>query len=149
MPLESIQVFTDASVVVAATLSPTGGSALIFKLANKDKFQLVLTKSVFLEAHLILKNKYQPRQLADLHRLLSVFKDSIKTTPTTKEQELFSSFIDDPKDYHVLAGAVKHQVDFLLTFDRRHFMTEKLQRANLSFTINTPGQFLEYFRSLQ
>lgn len=140
------RIFLDASVVVSATLSPDGGSAVIFGLASKGIIQLVLTERVFREARLGIKRKYNEQRLADLYTLLVPYRDSIKPTPTQKEQQRFLELIEDPHDCHVLAGAVKHKVEFLITLDKKHFLTEKLEKANLGFSICTPGMFLSEFR---
>jgi len=46
------------------------------------------------------------------------------------------------KDAHVLAPAITGKSDFLLTLDRKHFMTPNFKMANFDCIILTPGEIL-------
>ena len=46
------------------------------------------------------------------------------------------------KDAHELASAITGKSDFLLTLDRKHFMTPNFKMANFDCIILTPGEIL-------
>jgi putative PIN family toxin of toxin-antitoxin system len=142
------KVFIDASVVIAAVLSDSGGSALIFKLAKKKYVDIILTERVVQEAHNSLNKKYGSESVLNLFNLLTEFKSNIKSSPKDNECLKYQELIMDEKDCHILAGADKYQTKYLLTLDKKHFFTAKLQAANLPFLILTPGDFLQELRKM-
>lgn len=140
------RVFVDASVVIAAVLSQTGASAILFALGRAGHIRLILTSEVVKEARLGLKKKYGKEQLVAFYQILSGLRKNILPTPDTKETTAFSRLISDRRDRHVLAGAKKYRAGTLVTLDRRHFFTPELKETDLPFSIQLPGQFLTEFR---
>ena len=74
------------------------------------------------------------QSLADLNLTLETF-------PTPEEIATCEPVVGE-KDAHVLAAALKSETDVFLTLGRKHFMAEKVQKANLELKIATPGDFL-------
>ncbi len=140
------RVFADASVVVAATLSPNGGSRVIFNLSKVGLIKLILTEEIVKEARLSIKKKYGKEKLLPFYHILGDLKENIYPTPSDKEIEAFTKIITDKKDRHVLAGAEKYQADVLVTLDKQHFFTEIIRSSKLSFNIQLPGDYLESYR---
>lgn len=140
------RVFLDASVIVAASLSARGGSALIFQLAKSGHVSLLLTEAVVQEAHRSIKTKAGELALNHFYQLLAAHKEAIKLTPTPGELHEFTAVIVDPDDRHVLAAAKKYRATALLTLDRKHFMTDVLRQSSLGFAILTPGEFIRQLR---
>lgn len=138
-------VLIDANVLIAATLKETGASRVIIDLARKNFIEIILTDLIFKEAHRNLKAKYGNVELLTFFQLLKDFKEQIK--PHAEESN-YPEFIDiiEPKDFHVLAAAQKYQVNYLVTLDKKHFFTDQLRSAKLSFKILLPGDFLNEFR---
>lgn len=64
--------------------------------------------------------------------------------PRQKDVERFSKMINYA-DAPILASAMNSDADFLITWDRKHFMDRNINiHSNLK--IVTPGEFLKYFR---
>lgn len=64
--------------------------------------------------------------------------------PRQKDVERFLTVINSD-DAPILASAVSSSDDFLITWDRKHFIDKNLNiHSNLK--IVTPGEFLKYFR---
>lgn len=64
--------------------------------------------------------------------------------PRQKDIERFLKLINCD-DAPILASAVNSGADFLITWDRKHFIGKNLNiHSNLK--IVTPGEFLKYFR---
>lgn len=142
---EKTVVLIDASVLIAATLKETGASRAIVDLVQKKFIEIILTDLIFKEAHRNLKTKYGSAELLTFFQLLKDFKEHIK--PHAAESN-FPESVDliEPKDFHVLAAAQKYQVNYLVTLDKKHFFTDQLQNAKLSFQILLPGDFLGEYR---
>ena len=136
--------FLDASVWVAAAGSQTGGSALVLALCRHGKVKCKSSRLVLLEAERNIQAKLgQAALLRFYQELASLDLDSVATL-TDEEIARQTQFID-PKDAHVLAAAIKGKVDFLLTLDRKDFMTLRVQEARFPFQIMTPGDFLKHW----
>lgn len=135
------RLFLDASVFVAAAGSPRGGSALILETSRQGLTRAVSSRLVLLEAERNIAKKLGDRPLLGFYETLGLLELEIVPDPTPEEIEVLAGIID-AKDTHVLAAALKGEVEFLLTLDRRHFMTRKVLETGLSFEILTPGEFL-------
>ncbi len=140
------RVFLDASVLIAGILSSTGASRCILDLAHDQLITVCLTKEVVREVYESLMRKSDLLAVAEFYRVLAALRSSIGPAPSKQHLAVYNDLIDDPDDRHILAGAATYRADVLVTHDRRHFMTERLRSAGLSFAIQTPGQFLTDFR---
>jgi putative PIN family toxin of toxin-antitoxin system len=138
------RLFLDASVWIAAAGSTTGGSAATLELCRRNKTQAVASRFVLLEAERNIRKKLGREALLRFYREIASQGVEVIEMPTSHEIAAQSRTID-PKDAHVLAAAVKGQVDFLLTLDRKDFMTPKVLHAGLPFQILTPGDFLRFW----
>jgi len=145
--LRPSRLFFDASVFVAAAGSPIGGSALVLELCQRGYCQACTSRLVLREADRNIRSKLPEDALLRFYQILADLDMEIIDPPSPDEVMACSELIDS-KDAHVLAGAGKGDVSFLLTLDRRHFMTEQILDADLSFEIMTPGDFLERFLDL-
>lgn len=139
-----LRLFVDASVWIAAAGSKTGGSAMVLELCRRGKAEAVSSRLVLLEAERNIGTKL-PRS-ASLRFYQEIASMDIKLVEAPTEREISAQErIIDSKDAHVLAAAVKGNVDFLLTLDRKHFMAPKVLGAGLTFQIMTPGDFLRHW----
>lgn len=138
--------FLDTSILLAAVFSSTGGSSVILDFARNSVVSVIITHRIINEAQRKLKQKYGSKELERLFDHLWVLRKSIKPSPANKEIERFNNLIDDKEDRHVLAGAKMYGVNYLITLDKHHFFTEKLEQAVLNFEIWTPQTFLNEFR---
>lgn len=134
--------FLDASVFIAAAGSKTGGSALILELCRHDKAKAKSSQLVLLEAERNIRAKMGPDALLRFYQEIASLNLELVKAPIPHEIAAKEPVIDR-KDAHVLAAAEKGGVDFLLTLDRKHFMSPKVFQAGLPFRIMTPGAFLQ------
>jgi putative PIN family toxin of toxin-antitoxin system len=140
------RVFIDANCLIAAVLSPTGGSFALIEKAFKGEFELYLSEYVLEETFSVLKEKY-PQNLIIFNLLIGKIKYKLLPEPTQKEVEGVIQYIDF-KDAPVLAAAIKGKVDFLITLDKKHFIENpKLKKMKLPFKIMSPGDFLELWQA--
>jgi predicted nucleic acid-binding protein len=138
---DPIRLFFDASVLVAAAHSPTGGSGYLLEACRRGKFKAVVTRLVLIEAERNIKTKLGEEDLLRFYRFLGSVNFIVEPPVSAREIADYSHLIEE-KDAHVLAAAVRSGAQFLLTLDTQHFMTERLSKAGLGLIIATPGHFI-------
>lgn len=138
----SPRIFLDASVFIAAAGSADGGSAYILRACAKGILTPVASQIVLQEAERNIHKKLGRDALANYYLLLGKLDIQLTQDPSILEITTQSEYIH-PKDAHVLAAALKGNVQFLITLDRKHFFTEKIQIARFAFEIMTPADFLK------
>ncbi len=137
-----LQVFLDANVYFAGSASPTGGSALILQLILKGRIEVTASRLVLREAERNLRRKRPPKDLKAFHQFLKHAKLRVIRTPPETAWTPYDGVIH-PKDVPVLAAAVASKVAYLITLDRRHFMTRAVSGKVPGLVILTPGDFLK------
>ena len=65
-----------------------------------------------------------------------------------KIKESFKQYVLDENDAHILAGAKAAKADFLITYNVKDFKIDKIKK-DLNILTLTPGNFLQYLRSIQ
>lgn len=141
MPKKRARVFFDASVLVAAAHSPTGGSALVLEVCGGKTYEAAASRRVLLEAYSNIRKKFGSEEVLRFYRGLAALEPEIVEKVSREEERRYEPVIG-PRDAHVLAGAAKSRCEYLLTLDKKHFLTNKVLSADLAFQVLTPGQFL-------
>lgn len=141
---EPIKLFFDASVLIAAAHSFTGGSGYLLEACRRGRFKPVVTQLVLIEAERNIKARLGEEDLLRFYQFLGTVDFTVQPPVSAREVADYSHLIEE-KDAHVLAAAVKSGAQFLLTLDTRHFMTERLSKADLGLIIVTPGHFIQAY----
>jgi len=136
-----LRVFLDANVYFAGSASPAGGSALVLQLILKGRIEATASRLVLREAERNLRHKRPPKDLKAFHQFLKHAKLRVVPTPPETAWKPYEDFIH-PKDVPVLAAAVASKAAYLITLDRRHFLTKTVIERVPELTILTPGDFL-------
>lgn len=128
--------FIDASVILAALGSKSGGSNLILKLIRQKKIIGITSQAVLEE---VLRNAYKIK-VTDREVSCVVSDSLIKviSAPTSAEVEKYISYTA-VKDAHVLAAAKKSAAEVVITLDKKHLLSKKIK----GLSILTPGEFLK------
>ena len=136
-----MKIFLDANVYFAGFYSKTGASSVLLELIRLRKCEGFTSRLVLREAERNLRLKAEPPVLKSFHQFLKTTPLKICPPPKPAQLAKYESLIH-PKDVPVLAAAVEARVDFLITLDRRHFMTPELLKKISSPKILTPGEYL-------
>ncbi len=121
-PVKRIKVFIDTDVLIAGVGSVTGASAAVLDLCESETVQMVISRLVLVEADRNFSSK--------LPKLVSQYRQFIR--------DLAPLIVDDPapmavkkaaalvgrKDAAILAAALEEEVDYLITLDKKHFLTK-------------------------
>jgi predicted nucleic acid-binding protein len=140
-----IKVFIDTSVLIAGLASVTGGSASVLDLGEAGVIKLVISRQVLVEADRNVTTKL-PRMVDRFRRFIRRLSPVIVDDPSPAEIQA-AALVIHIKDAPILAAAKKAQVDFLITLDKKHFLSGKTGIRG-RFKIVTPGEFLQTFERL-
>ncbi len=141
------RLFFDASVLIAGARSPTGGSALLLETCRQGGFRAVVSQAVLIEVGRNIPASTVADAYARFRDYLTSIPWDLVPAPAVEVIQTYEHLIH-PKDAHVLAAALGSHCEFLLTLDRRDFMTQTLQEAALPIIILSPGEFIRRFYPL-
>ncbi len=130
--------FLDSSVLFTAVNSPTGGSAKLFTL---EKVKLIASWVVLAEVERNVQIKLQHYHLERFFMLtkkLIISKQLPNNKLITKAEKIIVK-----KDAMILAEAKQAKTNFLITLDRKHFLTTKIRSFLKPQKILTPKLFFK------
>jgi len=136
-------VFIDTSALIAGILSPTGAAHEVLRLCEAGVVKAVMSRQVLVEADRNLSEKL-PAFLSEYRRFLKHLSPLIVEDPS-RPAVVQAGEIIHHNDAPILAAAIEAGVDYLVTWNTRHFQ-KKVVRDYAQFPILTPGEFLEEFR---
>jgi predicted nucleic acid-binding protein len=136
------RVFFDASVLIAAGASPSGGSVLAAEVCKHGLAKALVTRFVLWEAERNLHAKFPASALVEFYNLVGQLNPEVVPNPSPTEIEAAGGVVP-AKDAHVLAGARAGHATHLLTLDRKHFLGKHTRAAMLPIVACTPGEFLK------
>lgn len=139
-----IQVFVDSDVIISSLLSSTGAAYLL--LNQTDNLSLFISTLSQKE----LERVSERLQIAknDLDSLLNKRFSTVELLKVEDLKKKYADYVLDSNDAHIVAGAEKAHTRFLITYNTKHFKTNKI-KDDFAIIIVTPGTFLQYLRSLQ
>ena len=135
-------VFLDASVLVAASRSPSGGSSMAIEVCQGRRFRAAITNKVLMEARINISEKFGERELVRFYQQLASL-DPEMAPPPTADHIAECVPITTEKDAHVLAAALECKAAYLLTLDRHRLLSPEDLSAGLPVRVMTPGDFLK------
>lgn len=138
-----IRVFVDASVLIAASYSPTGASREIIRQAIRGNVTLIASELVLEETRKNLRAK-APEALVSLEQVLDIVP--FELVQPTEQQVLQAASYTALKDAPIVAAAKRARVDYLVSLDRRHLVgvPEVAQRSGLKIVL--PEELLKEIR---
>jgi predicted nucleic acid-binding protein len=135
-------VFLDASVLVAAARSPSGGSAVAIEVCGGTRHRAALSALILAEARSNIAAKFGEPELLRFYQQLAGMEPLMAPAPSAERLAQCAALATD-KDAHVLAAALDCGASVLLTLDRRHLLTPRILGAGLPIELVTPGEFLQ------
>lgn len=132
--------FFDASCLIAAAGSPTGGSGFLLSLCARHRLSGAVSQFVLLEAERNIRNKLPAHALDSFKQLLLDTPLTVAPVPSPAQLDR-SQFGVTEKDEHVVAAALTISAPFLLTLDKQ--LEERVNRASLAMQAFAPGGFIK------
>ncbi len=137
-----MRVFFDASVIIAALLSPTGGSSLLLQYI-KTRTIIGITSQTVLEEML---EEDKPKKLKRSHEEIGKFiaHSGLIVRESINAQEIAPYKNDvDEEDAHLFAGALLTKCSYLVSLDKKHVVRPDIQKKFLPLRIVTPNELFE------
>ena len=129
------QLFFDASCLIAAAGSPTGGSGFLLSLCGKGYLQAVISTYVLAEAARNIQGRMKSTAWTNYQVLLTSVPFIMASVPNPLP--LLPPV--NAKDIHVIAAAV--DCAYLVTLDKG--LVAEANQAILSFPAVLPGDFIK------
>jgi len=143
MGKKKLKVFLDTSALIAGIASSKGAARAVLQLAEVSLIEVIVSKEVIVEADRNIEEKIS-EMLNEYREFITILSPILVDDPSQKECEKFLKVIN-PDDAPILASAVYSGADFLVTWDKKHFMRKDVQTYS-NLRIVTPGEFLKHFR---
>ncbi len=140
-----IRVFLDANILFCAVASPTGGSALVMKLAKARKIEAITSRLVLIEAERNISLKLKKAHLEKFKKLMTELPLVVIPEPSSEEVSSVGKWVHW-KDAPILAAALKSKAGFFLTLNRKHILKQEVQEIFQQFIILSPKELFEKIR---
>jgi predicted nucleic acid-binding protein len=139
----TLRVFIDSSVLIAAAISLTGSARALINLGLASKLTLVISSLVLAETQRNLGRK-APAALP----LFQLFRGLLDQTAVDPAESLVIEVAQtiEPKDAPIVAAALTAQADYLVSYDRRHILAHRtLIQKRFNLAVATPDEVLRTF----
>ncbi len=137
-----MRVYFDASVIIAALLSPIGGSSELLRLVNKDVIKGITSQTVIEE----ILDEDKPSKLRKSKEELGQFIAKsgllVRKNITLQDLKPYQNLME-VEDAHLVAGANLTKCRYLVTLDKKHLLREDIQKKFAPLKILSPKQLLE------
>ena len=141
--MKNIRIFVDSDVVISSLLSKTGAAYLLVNSSfptMKYISDLSIMELKKVATKLNIEEKFLDKTIGKLDII------PIKKSAEDIKKD-FIRYVHDKDDAHIVAGAIKAEARFLITYNIKDYKTNKLKTDHNIITI-TPGSFLQYLRGL-
>ena len=132
-------VFFDSSCIVAASGSPTGGSAFVLSLCRRRLLRAAVSYPVLEEAERNITSNFEPHILIAYRHLVRTTPLAIVSSIEEAATSFWSSYVGE-KDAHVTAAAERIGAVYLLTLDKR--LAAGVRRCGRTLDALSPGDFI-------
>ena len=138
----TIRVFVDSDVVISSLISKTGAAYLLMYDARIDRF---ISDVSFSELKRVADVLHLSQK--DLQKLVQTECKVVVVGDRKNKLKRMAEYTRDTDDAHIVLGAKQSKSKFLVTYNLRHFLIEKIQE-DLGIIVLPPAFLLQYLRSL-
>lgn len=136
------KVFLDSSVLVAASGSTSGASALILGYCRTSEIEGYVSLDVVGEARKNINLKFEAKEKKRFKFFLKYAKLRLTDQPTIEKISESESVIN-AKDAPILGAFKDSSAEFLITLDRKHFLKPQVAKFAKGQKILTPREFVQ------
>lgn len=135
-------VFVDSDVIISSLLSKTGAAYLLMRDTRIDRY---ISDVSFTELKRVADVLHLPQK--DLQKLVDAQCKILKIGEHKRDLKGMTEYARDNNDAHIVLGASQAKAKFLVTYNIKHFLVEKI-REDMGIIVLTPAFLLQYLRSL-
>lgn len=137
-----MRVYFDASVIIAALLSPTGGSRKLFGYVKLGRIVGITSQTAIEEVLAENRPKKLKKSKEEIEQFIAQSGLVVRESITAEEIKPYQNLVDDT-DAHLIAGANLTNCAYLTTLDKKHLLRVDIQRRFLPLKITAPKELLE------
>ena|SRR6266576_4074319 len=137
-----MRVYFDASIIIAALLSPTGGSAQLFRFIKLGIITGITSQTAIEEVLEEDKPKRIKRSMEEIEQFIAESGLIVREAITEEEIEPYQDQVDR-EDAHLIAGTKLTKCTHLVTLDKKHLLRPDIQEKFLPLRIVSPKEVLE------
>ena len=138
-----MKIVLDSDVVIAGLISSRGGGRfLLQKILPHRSIKILTSRQQLKEITQVFQRQtfgWKPSS-----RLWQRFQNralTLKLPPLSR----FYSYLKDPNDAHILAAAVTGQASFLISYNLRDYLADKIKN-DFDVLVVRPGYFIQFLR---
>lgn len=132
--------FFDASCLIAAAGSPSGGSGFLLYLCASGKLWGAVSQAVLLEAERNIRSKLPVQASVNFEQTLLTVPMIMAPIPQASAEDKTRWGVTE-KDQHVVSAALAISADYILTLDKG--LADQISQAELSIPALSPGNFIK------
>lgn len=136
----STLLFFDASCLIAAAGSPSGGSSFLSSICARGPLKAAVSQPVLLEAERNILSKLGPEAFDAYYRLIALTPFVLVPLPPRDRRRVYGELVGE-KDEHVVTAALEVRAPFLLTLDKG--LEARVNAADLPVHALSPGVFIK------
>ena len=131
--------FMDASCLVAAAGSPTGGSNFLLSLCARGYLRAAVSQPVLLEAQRNIQSNLGLEAINRFYNMLAILPFTLATLP---DKAAFTGLekLVNKKDVHVVAAALELRSPYLISLDKG--LCLEANKAAIGIQAYSPGEFI-------
>jgi predicted nucleic acid-binding protein len=137
-----MRVYFDASIIIAGLLSPTGGSAQLFRFIKLGIITGITSQTAIEEVLEEDKPKRIKRSMEEIEQFIAESGLIVREAITEEEIGPYQDQVDR-EDAHLIAGAKLTKCTHLVTLDKKHLLRPDIQEKFLPLRIVSPKEVLE------
>ena len=137
--------FFDSSALFAGVVSASGASRALLILAETGQVAVTVSEQVVAETERAIARK--------VARALPAYREALRNTglrivrdPSPQDVEAHRHLIRHQPDVAIVLAAMRAEVDFLVTLNRRHFIDDPEVATRSGLRIGLPGDALAWVR---
>lgn len=140
--MKTYRVFFDASIIIAALLSPEGGSALLFAYVKRKRIVGITSQTAIEETLGEDKPKRIKRSKEETERFIQQSSLIVRESITLEEITPYKNLVE-AEDAHLIAGAKLTNCLYLVTLDKKHLLRVDIKKRFLPLKIVSPKELLK------
>lgn len=134
-----VKIYLDAPVIIAAMLSPTGGSAKLLQFIKLGAIAGITSQTVIaeIEEHAAKIDKTS----SEIKQFIQDSKILVRKRISSSEEGPYQGLVEK-EDIHVAAGAKLTRCDYLVTLDKKHLLKDEVRKAVKPLKVVNPKEIL-------
>jgi len=139
------EIFLDSSALFAGIVSPNGAARVLLLLAEAGEVHATVSEQVIAETERALARK-APAALPAYRQAIRQARLRIVHNPPPEQVAAAQGQVAHPPDVSIVLAAVRAQIDYLVTLNRKHFIDDPTVAQRSGLRIGTPGDALAWVR---